>query len=607
MSDSAATALVRIAERDHRFVRDELTGHVYAVPREGGGEPLLLALLVDSLAATYYREQGKVAASAAKRDALAVLQAVEVEGVEQIIRPPEPPSEEEVRERLAQLEVECRPLLDDPGILARLDRELRATGFQGDTLAPRLVYLACCSTLLEVGRTELVERLVSVKVDGPTAAGKNYAIDAALDFLPEEFPMVMSAMSERALIYDTSPLERRALYFPEGAALRDDGLGAVILRTLLSENRIRYPVVITTDGGVPETVVVERDGPALALISTSAIRLDRDLETRLLRIRIDDSEELTAEIIRGHGERAALGGREPQLRPEWHAYYSWLRLQGPYRVRVPFGVELAELIPAGAVRLRRDVGLVFTLIATHAVLNLARREIDASGMVLAELEDYEAVYGLVDAVLGQGVGSSVPAWARETYDVLPEDGEGNGVNYSALGRLLGIGPDAARDRALKLQELGYVINRETREHVPARLVRGDPVPEGEGFLPALAALRAALAGVGRGETHPNTRNAADSPMGTTFEVRVEPPEPQPATRTVQEPLFGEVRVSGSPSGTPTRNPEPHEKAENGLPSGVRVDSHPPERECLVCGAGYPEDERHPERLRCAECLAGVAA
>ncbi len=34
--------------------------------------------------------------------------------------------------------------------------------------------------------------------------------------------------------------------------------------------------------------MIERDGPALALISTSAIRIDRDLETRLLRIRIDD-------------------------------------------------------------------------------------------------------------------------------------------------------------------------------------------------------------------------------------------------------------------------------------------------------------------------------
>jgi hypothetical protein len=89
----------------------------------------------------------------------------------------------------------------------------------------------------------------------------------------------------------------------------------------------------------------------------------------------------------------------------------------------------------------------------------------------------------------------VPAWARDTWDALPDpaDDEYAGMSYSALGRRLGIGPDAARDRALKLQELGHAVNRETRKGAPARLVHGDAIPEGEGFLPALAVLKAAMA------------------------------------------------------------------------------------------------------------------
>ncbi|MDQ3672709.1 MAG: DUF3631 domain-containing protein, partial [Actinomycetota bacterium] len=30
-------------------------------------------------------------------------------------------------------------------------------------------------------------------------------------------------------------------------------------------------------------------------------------------------------------------------------------------------------------------------------------------------------------------------------------------------------------------------------------------------------------------------------------------------------------------------------------------------DCIVCGSEYEPDERHPERLRCAECVAGRAA
>lgn len=32
-----------------------------------------------------------------------------------------------------------------------------------------------------------------------------------------------------------------------------------------------------------------------------------------------------------------------------------------------------------------------------------------------------------------------------------------------------------------------------------------------------------------------------------------------------------------------------------------------ELECVVCQAPYEPDEEHPERLRCPDCAAGVAA
>ncbi len=332
----------------------------------------------------------------------------------------------------------------------------------------------------------------------------------------------------------------------------------------------------------------------MALICTSAVRLDRDLESRVFQIGIDDSEQLTGDIIHGHGERAELGGREPRDREAWHAYYSWLRLQGPFRVRVPYGRALAEEIPAAAVRLRRDVGLLFTLIASHTALNMPRRERDDDGRLIATLGDYAAVYRLADQVLAQGVAAMVPAWGRETWEALPIDNDFEaGVTYSRLGRLLGIGVDAARDRVLKLARSGYAVNKETRKYQAARLVRGDDLPEGEAFLPSPETLNSD----GGSEPDPNTRTAPGDRMDTEVDVRADQPEPQPEPERQESDAHEQVRGSGSGSGTPTRTANADGYAENKGRSGVRVGSEPP-TETVWC-------EKHAKATKISNRAAGI--
>lgn len=593
MKESAATALVTIARQRYRLVRDETTDRVYAVPQEG--EPIWLPLLGDVLALSYFEHEHKVASAAAKKDALAVLQAMQVLETAEIVKPPPPPDPEDIARQVAELEGACPNLRAEPDLLGELDKELVEEGFRGDTAPVQLIYLALLSTLLEVGRQEVAERLASAKVAGATSTGKNYAADAALAFLPEDLPIRVTGASDKALIYDTQSYERRVLYYPEGAAIRDDGIGAIMLRSLLSEGRISYPVVVTQEGGLPETHLILKEGPTAALICTSAVRLDRDLESRVFQVTIDDSEQVTGEIIGGHGERAELGGREPRDRAEWHAYYSWLRLQAPFRVRVPFGRALAEMIPPRAVRLRRDVGLLFTLIATHAVLNLPRRERDDSGRLIATIDDYRAVYRLADQVLAQGVAATVPAWARETWQAVPEDNDfETGVTYAGLGRSLGIGVDAARDRALKLARFGYVVNKETRRYQAARLVRGDELPEGEVFLPSPETLNIG----GGSERDPSTRTAPETRMDTGVDVREAQPEPEPEPERQEVDADGHVRGSGTRSGTPTRTANPHGYGENSDRSGVRVDPEPP-TETVYC-------EKHAKDTKISNRAAGYA-
>ena len=410
---SAATRIVQLAKRDYRLVRDADTKTVYGLPLDESHEPVQLEPLVELCAERDFRDQGAVPSASAKRDALALLRAIPVEAVEEINRRADALSEIERAQAIDELAIECLELARSSSILAELDRELVREGFAGNTLVPRTVFLAGQSTHLDVGRNQPSERLVSVKVDGPSAAGKNYAVEAALAFLPDDFAIPMTAMSERALVTTLGLSRGMPSTFLKAAHWRTAALGTLILRSLLSENRIQYPTVVT-DSGFPETVFIEREGPVMAVIATSAIKLDRDLETRLLHLRIDDSERLTEEIIRRHGLRAQQGGWEAPDRAEWHTLFSWLRLQGPFRVRIPFAVELAELIPAKAVRLRRDVGLLMTLIGASAVLHLATRA-TRDGFVIATLDDYRSVRELIDTALGAGVGSSLPPWARETY------------------------------------------------------------------------------------------------------------------------------------------------------------------------------------------------
>ena len=155
-----------------------------------------------------------------------------------------------------------------------------------------------------------------------------------------------------------------------------------MLRTLISEGRLVYPVVVTRDNAAPVTEIVEREGPTGVIVASSAVRVDRDLETRLIRLHVPDDPDLTRAIAERIGVAFELGGIAEADRSAWHALYRWHRLAGPYRVRVPFAPRVSRAIPPAAVRLRRDVSVLWTLVAAHAALHRLTRETDREGRSL---------------------------------------------------------------------------------------------------------------------------------------------------------------------------------------------------------------------------------
>ena len=200
-------------------------------------------------------------------------------------------------------------LASDQDILGRAVRCMRVCmGLVGEERTAQLEYLMLTSRLLR--------KPVSGVVKGLSSTGKSFTTECVVELFPDEAKLVMTAMSERALIYLEDDLAHRTVVLYEAVALRegrektDDNQTAYIVRSLLSEGQIRYPTVVRDGDGPPRTVWVVKKGPTNLLTTTTSISLHAENETRVLSLPSDDSEAQTARdrdeephLLRGQPDR----------------------------------------------------------------------------------------------------------------------------------------------------------------------------------------------------------------------------------------------------------------------------------------------------------------
>jgi hypothetical protein len=384
-----------------------------------------------------------------------------------------------------------RTLASEPRILDRFANDVRKAGLVGEDRAAKLVYLVLVSRLLT--------RPVSAVIKAPSAAGKSYLVDTVLRFFPPSAFYTLTGMSERALVYSEAPLVHRVVVIYEAAGISGDGFAPYFLRSLLSEGHLRYETVETTKQGKPKGVVIERDGPTGAILTTTRIRLDPELETRLLSIPVSDSAAQTRAVMRALADEDA----EPAID------HQWLDLQAVIGsdengITIPYAGELADKIPPAATRLRRDFGAILGLIRAHALLHRATRELDETGRTIAALEDYAVVRELVADLISEGVGRTVSPETRETVqavdDLAPEHQEG--VRQTTLAEKLQLDRGTVSRRVRKALDGGYLRNLEEKRGRPHRLLPGDALPEEQVILPEPQRLR----GCPIAETPPASNN-----------------------------------------------------------------------------------------------------
>src|SRR5205085_9319960 len=159
---------------------------------------------------------------------------------------------------------------------------------------------------------------------------------------------------------------------------------------------------------------IEREGPTGLIVTTTLASMHPENETRYLSVTVADTPAQTHHILRtmATAENAARFDPIP-----WRSFQESLE-SGTREVSIPFAGTLVDIIPPVAVRLRRDVAKLLTLIRTHALLHEATRRKDEHDRIIAEIKDYQAVYELMADLIAHGVEATVPKTVRETVEAV---------------------------------------------------------------------------------------------------------------------------------------------------------------------------------------------
>lgn len=379
-------------------------------------------------------------------------------------------AEERTEERANAWEL-CADLARSKNILAEFDRALEMVGLVGERRVAKLIYLAVTSRLLD--------RPVSIALKGPSSGGKSFTVDSVLQFFPGQAFYALTAMSDRALAYSTEPLKHRHLVIYEAAGMASD-FATYLIRSLLSEGRLRYETVEKTRDGL-ESKLIEREGPTGLIVTTTSLRLHPENETRMLSLTVSDTREQTAAVFRA----LANGGAHGTDLSQWRALQTWFAAS-MCAVEIPYALALADMVPPLSIRLRRDFKTILTLIRAHALLHQASRPKDADGRLVADVADYAAVREMVADLVAEGAEVTIKPEVRETVRAVADllaDGREE-VTQADIKKVLKLDKSVVSRRVTAALDAGVLRNLEDRKGRPARLVLGDPLPEEIELLPS---------------------------------------------------------------------------------------------------------------------------
>lgn len=380
---------------------------------------------------------------------------------------------------MAAWEASARNIIECGDVLRLFAKEI-GSDLAGESLNAKLLYI--------IGTSRLFDKTMHAAIKGTSSGGKSLLRQQVLRFFPEEDVVSFTTLSEKALLYYKDDFAHKILSMGEAAGAEEQTLQDYLLRELISEGRLHYPVVQKVEGQLV-TVTIEKNGPVAFMVTTTKNSLHPENETRLLSLEINDTEDQTRAVLKKVAQVEGLNkGRADRNYDAWRDFQRWLAA-GEKRVVVPFADELAVEIPAKSVRLRRDFGQVLRAIKAHALIHRKHRETDSDGQIVADIaHDYAAVRNLMNALIAESSGVAINAATQETVNAVraatKNMAETEGVSGQAVALALKLDKSAARRRLVKAAAEGFVQNLETRRGQPGRYRATGQEPEKVDMLPS---------------------------------------------------------------------------------------------------------------------------
>ena len=271
-----------------------------------------------------------------------------------------------------------------------------------------------------------------------------------------------------------------------------------MLRTLISEGRIVYQIVVTQPNAPAETITIIKNGPIAAVVTT-ARDVDPELKTRVLVVDTDESGKQTVAIVK---RILSAPEAKPDLQP-WIALQEWLEVDAPYRVVIPFREAIfaafeqwrSGFLMGAALRMRRDISSFLTAVESSAVLHKAQREIAKDGAIIATIADYRHAYEAFDEGLASSHGKAsakIVATVAAIETLQPETRLSVKVTLRELAKLLRVAsPMTARSRLEEAIDFGAIKQDDTlptgrgkpRHYKVAQAVEGHRRESGLGIFP----------------------------------------------------------------------------------------------------------------------------
>jgi hypothetical protein len=393
-------------------------------------------------------------------------------------------------------------LAKNPNLLKALYDRVAESGLLGERENAEILLLAAVA--LTCGKP------ISAIIKGTSAVGKSEIIKAVTRALPPEMVVERQSMSSQSLVYmgENGQLKNKVLVVYELGGFGAEGSeGLEQAKQLLSEGRISRQTVDRDESNRNTGRAIVTEGPTAMWTTTTKVKTDYELSTRVFELTPDDGQEQTGRI----NEKAFDYEEAEEVDfSDTHGIFTWL-LGQDNRVYFPYGKALGKMIPKSAVKMRRESPRFRVLLDAHAVLHQASRKRDERGRIVATPEDYEAVKRLMDPFVGTASEQGVKEQVRVTVEAAAEivaDSEGKSFTVKKLQAALKK-DNGSTNRRIRAAH-PYIVELDEKRGRSKLYGLGDELPLKVDALPSRDELcKSATESSPRGEGGSGTKNGAE--------------------------------------------------------------------------------------------------